>query len=281
MDKLPADDPRILEALEACRPGSDDLSDPAMEALAAQMARSPDLDRLYERLQRLDKVLAEAYRDVPVPEGLAGRILARLRESPPLGAAWGTSLEEPPAVDAPQPASGPRAVGFRRLRRTWVVGAGALVAIAASLLIVVLLEMRSPPRPSLESVYQAAIEDFSQGFHEGGQRLAADDRTLANYPLGTLLRKDLQVQSRQARKLLGYGGVAYHMIGPGGVTATLYVLDDDGQISLAEVSPTDPYNSGGLSYAAWRENGLLYVLVVAGEKSDYLRFIAPASEVLA
>ncbi len=280
MDKLPADDPRILEALEACRPGSDDLSDPAMEALAARMAGSPELDGLYERLQRLDKVLADAYRDVPVPAGLADRILARLRESP-ADPAWGASLEEPPAIEAPQPAPGPGERpgerGLRRSRRAWMVGAGGLVAIAASLLIAVLLGIRSRQQPNLGQLYLAATDDFSQGLHEGAPRLAANDRLVAKYPWGAFVRQDVQIQWRQERELLGYPGVCYHMIGPGGVPATLYVLADDDEISLVGASATDPVNSGGLSYSAWREKGLLYVLVVAGEKHDYLRLFSPTS----
>jgi len=277
MDKPPADDPRILEALEACRPGSDDLSDPAMAMLAARMAGSPELDSLYERLQRLDKVLADAYQDVPVPEGLADRILARLRESP-LSAALGSSLEEPLPIDAPQPASRSPAGGLRRLRRTWMVGAGVLVGLAASLLIAVLLGIRSPQQPGLEQLYHAAIEDFNREFGKRGRQLAADDRFPANHPPSKFLpREDLQIQWRQVRELLQYEGVAYDLIAPGGIDATLYVVDDDRAFSVGDAPPPEPYNSGERYAAAWRENGLLYVLVVAGEKSNYLRFVWPTS----
>jgi len=274
MDKRPADDPRILEALEACRPGSDDLSDPAMELLAARMAGSPELDGLYERLQRLDKVLADAYQDVPVPEGLADRILARLRESP-MGETLGTPLEEAP-IDVPQPAPRLRA-GGRLRRRTWMVGAGILGGVAAALLIAALVGIHPQQQPGWEEVCNAAIERFNQDLLAGGGKLAPAAQP--DYPLsGFLSTQDLQVRWRPIRDFFQYEGVAYDLIGPGGVTATLYVVDDDGKISVEGAPPTDPYNSGDRSSAAWRENGLLYVLVVAGQVKDYRRFIAPASE---
>jgi len=276
MDKRPADDPRILEALEACRPGSDDLSDPAMELLAARMAGSPELDGLYERLQRLDKVLADAYQDVPVPEGLADRILARLRESP-RDLPAGVNLAERPSIDLPQPASRAHEGGFRRLRRSWVVGAGMAVAIAAVLLIAALVGIHPQQQPGWEEVCNAAIERFNQDLLAGGGKLAPAAQP--DYPLsGFLSTQDLQVRWRPIRDFFQYEGVAYDLIGPGGVTATLYVVDDDGKISVEGAPPTDPYNSGDRSSAAWRENGLLYVLVVAGQVKDYRRFIAPASE---
>ncbi len=268
MDKLPADDPRILEALEACRPGSDDLSDPDMESLAARMAESAKLQSLYERLQRLDKALADVYQDVPVPEGLADRILVRLRESP-LGTALGTALEEPPPIDAPQPALGPRKVGFRRLRRRWLVGAGALVAVAASVLVAVWLGIPSPQQRGLQPLYHAAIDDFNREFSKGGVPLAAE-----HPPSAFLPRQGLQIQSRPVRGLLGYDGVAYDMIGPGGKAATLYVLADGQQVFAGNDPSANLYISGEGTAGAWRENGLLYVLVVDGGEHDYRRFVS-------
>ena len=78
MSDQPIQDPRIREAMEACRPGSDDLEDPALVFLAEQLAADPKLGHVFERLQRLDGTVAEAFGDVPVPDGLADRITARL-----------------------------------------------------------------------------------------------------------------------------------------------------------------------------------------------------------
>ena len=81
MDHPPKHDERLLEALEACRPGSADLSDPALAHLAAEIAVDPALERLYERLQQIDARVAAAFQEVPVPAGLAERISERLAEA--------------------------------------------------------------------------------------------------------------------------------------------------------------------------------------------------------
>ena len=94
MEDEPIQDVHILEAIEACRPGSNDLSDPGLAFLATELAARAELDDAYERLQRLDAMLAVAFKDVPVPEGLGQRILARLAAArPPQDASVG--LEQP------------------------------------------------------------------------------------------------------------------------------------------------------------------------------------------
>jgi hypothetical protein len=75
---------RILEALDACRAGHDDLHDADLAALAARLAEDADLRDRLARVQRLDVRLAEAIDDVPVPEGLAERLLVALAASPAL-----------------------------------------------------------------------------------------------------------------------------------------------------------------------------------------------------
>ena len=82
MESSPIRDPRILEALEACRPGSEDIRDPVMEPLARQLGVFPELAALYERLQQTDRAIAEVFREVPVPAGLAARVLTQMAAAP-------------------------------------------------------------------------------------------------------------------------------------------------------------------------------------------------------
>jgi hypothetical protein len=138
------------------------------------------------------------------------------------------------------------------------------VAIAASVLIAVWLGIRSPQQGSLELLCHAAIEDFNQGAHQGGQLLTAD-----HLPSEFLPRQGLRIQSRPVRGMLQYNGVAYDVVGPAGLAATLYVLDDAQQNSARNQPPTNPYDSGGCTAAAWRESGRLYVLVVNGDANAY------------
>ena len=58
MDNQPPIDPRLLEALEACRPGSDDLAQPEMAELAAALESSEELRALLDRVQKFDAAMA-------------------------------------------------------------------------------------------------------------------------------------------------------------------------------------------------------------------------------
>ena len=68
----------ILEAMESCRPGSDDLFDPALAPLVEVLTLDPDLADRFQRQQQADAAVASAFRDVAVPDGLAERLLGRL-----------------------------------------------------------------------------------------------------------------------------------------------------------------------------------------------------------
>ena len=88
-----------LERLDAVRPGSDDLSETEMAGLEEALAEDAELRTEFDRRREWDRGIAEALRDVPVPEGLKGRLLTRLAASD--GAAVATrmlDLTEAPLV---------------------------------------------------------------------------------------------------------------------------------------------------------------------------------------
>ncbi|MCS7306552.1 MAG: hypothetical protein NZ602_15780 [Thermoguttaceae bacterium] len=70
---------RIYEAIEACRPGSQDLSDPGLAFLDRALAEQPGLAARYEWVQAVDRQVALIFTEVPVPEGLETRILETLQ----------------------------------------------------------------------------------------------------------------------------------------------------------------------------------------------------------
>ncbi len=88
----------IYEAMDACRPGRQDLADPGLAFLAQALVKEPGLGGRYRWSQAFDRQVAAAFADLQVPEGVEGRILEKLRAA--LAAQGGsehvgvTSLEE-------------------------------------------------------------------------------------------------------------------------------------------------------------------------------------------
>ena len=81
MDRKPDHHEQMLEAMESCRPGSDDLRDPALTGLAAAMAIDPGLADRFERQQRADMAVRDALRRRAHARGLGRRLLERLAEA--------------------------------------------------------------------------------------------------------------------------------------------------------------------------------------------------------
>ena len=91
----------ILEAMESCRPGSDDLFDPALAPLVEVLTLDANLADRFRQQQHVDAAVASAFRDVAVPDGLAERLLGRLaevhkrrRRRRPSSAEWPKSPQE-------------------------------------------------------------------------------------------------------------------------------------------------------------------------------------------
>jgi hypothetical protein len=246
-----------------------------MEPLVRQMGLFPELGDLYERLQRTDRAVAEAFGRVPVPVGLADRVLARLSAADMPTAGGMASSSSPCLVGAMPTASVGMAPspGHRTWRRrTWLVAAGAL-AVAASVLVAVLLSSSRSSRFSVEDVLDQAIAFFNRDARVGGTPLGVEPLPPASYPLSRALpTRNCQVRWRWVDGLVESRGVAYDMVGPGGVSATLYVVP----LSLVGVGDAPPggpmHATGGRSAAMWQEGDRLYVLVVEGESREYERF---------
>lgn len=267
MPDQPIRDPRVLEAIEACRPGSDDIEDPALASVAAEMAASPELRILFERLQRVDGTVGSAFQDVPVPEGLADRITARLAAVRHGEGAFSegesaatTTVPEPLAKVAPS---------RRHISRRWLLAGG--VAAAASLVVGALVIGRGEPRElKLAEVLDGAIGFFDSDENREGQ-LAAESQPPRAYPAGSEfdVSRFPQIRWRRIGGFLGCEGVAYDMARPGGPRATLYVVECTvpGLPGGPPLTPTR--TTGNRSVGVWQTGGLLYVLVVEGGEGRY------------
>lgn len=270
MENQPIRDPRVLEALEACRPGSDDLADPSLAFLAAELAAHPELEDVYRRLQRLDGKLALAYRDVPVPERLDERILARLEaartESP--SSEEGIAPAPAPPVESPAPA----AVG-RMSRRTVWAAVGGIGVVAAAVLLMVTLNGAETVELTHDRAAAEAMQRFSAEVPEEDWRSTKVDSPPARYPFSREVLPVANMRWAPIRGFLGRNGVVYEMVAPNGTrVAVLYVVAG-GSAKLPSTPARDPMSTAGRSASAWQSGGLLYVLVVNGSPQQYRQFL--------
>jgi len=242
VDKQPLNDERVIEALEVCRPGDGDPSDPVLA--------DPDLVELRRRIQGTDDEIAAVMQDVPIPDGLAERLIERLGMRP-------------------QP---------RRVSRRWAIAGGSLLAVAAGLLIAAWIGINRET-PYNESIVLAEAIELFNSEQEAKGLLLSENRPPASYPFS---RDVLHVPGTRWRKIegfLGRSGIAYDLPGQGGSFARLYVVDR--KLScLSGVPPRNARrNTGGVLTSAWQDGDLLYVLVVRGGPRSYHGFLAPLGPV--
>ena len=270
-------DPRIVEAMEACRPGSQDVADPAMEALRQRMSDSPEVAKTYQRLQRLDQVLADAFRDVPVPAGLQERILARLAACGSPGVSAVDFRQEPAGV------SGGGIAARRAWPRRWLIAAGGLAA-AAAVVLGVFLHFRHSDTIRRSDLLTSAIEHSINAPRDGGNPMAGPIQPPREFPFSQALAAIFSpgeslfsgMRWRVVRSFLNRDAVAYDLVGPRGVSATVYVSTCSVEGLSAEVPLRPMLSTGQSSASAWQEGDLVYVLVVDGGIQDYERFFAAA-----
>jgi len=272
MDNRSIHDERILEAIEACRPGSDDVADPALAYLAARLAVDPELEDLYDRLQRVDGLLAGCFRDVPVPEGLQQRVLDRLASPQSAESVPGrrqSAVSEPRGGERRSVTADARR---SRVSRRWLLVAGGALTAAAVLLIAALTNIGQPEEYTEETALREAIEFFNSEDFQPGQ-LWSDASRSADYPLGRCVRPTPETRWRRISGFLGQEGVAYDMPRPGGVQATLYVVKRTIKGLPDEPAEIPGLQTGGCSVSAWQDGELLYVLVVKGGSETYLHYL--------
>lgn len=273
MPDEPIRDPRIVEAMEACRPGSDDLADPAFAFLAAKMEANPELRELYERLQCVDGTIAGAFEDVPVPEGLADRITTRLASVRNGHGAAGPDREA--AETAAAEPIGKVATPGRRAARRWIL-AGGVGGILAASLAVVLLVLRGTPVVLDEAVVLAAANDRFNSDEGLEGELVMQSPAPDAFPAGPDfdVSKFRQIRWRWVGGFLGCKGVAYDLTPRGRARATLYVVKCTVTPKLSTMPAYTPLPAtGNRSVGMWQTGDLLYVLVVEGGQREYQRLL--------
>lgn len=257
--------PQIREAMEACRPGHDDLEGPEMARLAAEMVAHRELERRFARLQQLDGILAEVIQDVPVPEGLADRLMVVLSACVPAEAP--APAQDDTGASLAVPASG----STRRMSRPWWFALSGVVAAAVLVAVSVWQSGGSAPWAA-STIVDEAITLFSNDGNDAG-RLVSEASPPWALPLSPTVRSSAATRWRPIAGFLDRRGVAYDLTSVRGTRATLYVVNRTVP-GLPDEPPSRPSpGTGNCTAAAWQHGSLLYVLVVQGDAAAYSEFL--------
>jgi hypothetical protein len=259
-------DQEIKRAIEACRPGSDDVSLPEMSQLAEAVGSDADLRELLERSQRCDAAIGAAFRDVPVPDGLSERLLAAVGQTEPQ-----VSKSPAPAITS-EPANGDSAepdVGAVRPRsryRRLHITAGLATALALSVLVtVVVIHHSGNNEPVANDQLRQDVSAWEsqvvrRGWKKDFTEPKLDERPLAS-AINAVPQRWCQIKTQYDQSTIVYD------LAPGERMAFLFCMHVKTRDSkLPKAPPVKPYaTTGRMCIGAWRCGDLVYVLAVEGE----------------
>lgn len=256
-------DREVLEELDACRPSSADASS-LSETTQRLLRDDPRYAAWFEQSQAFDTEVAATYADVPVPEGLAGRLQSALT-------ADAASLN---SAALPMPA--------RVNRRGWLAAAGAALATtAAGWGVVTWWRGRQQDMLTTDEILHAMLTLHQQTAEQRASGVSmAKQAPPSPFPFSSHVHFEVTPRWRTlSEPLLGRNGVAYELTAPAAPRAVLYVLSLGGDRGAPGLPPltTDstaaPSTTGGCSMGMWREDDRMVVLVVDGDERRYRAFV--------
>jgi len=273
-------DKRILEAIDACRTGSDDLSMPELHELAGRIEQDADVQALFDQSQRLDAMIGEAFEEVPVPNGLAEQISASLGAMDAAGDVdtSGHSLieqserdeDESAVVNRPVVQNSP--VASRAAFLKWVAVAAS---IAACFTVAVGAVHFFTPREMEVEAFTKEARQWINDLQQNPWKLDLDAPLPSHYNI----EPSVVIAPRGWQQLeVPYGSkaVAFDLRkNEGSPFAALVVFDTyDGIEKVGSVlSPVPLSNTGNVCIGACKVENTLYVLIVEGNVDQYRRFI--------
>ena len=265
---------RLVESIEACRPGSDDIASPDMADVARQIQQDPQVHSLYERVQKWDAAVSSAMDKVSVPEGLAERILDRLRAQAAVSTNEIRSLggQQPIAEAAAVRLALPLDLASRWSRRKWLVG---FTMIAASILVVAFLSVWLPVGGDvpLEEIADGWLQELGGNWQD--TQLAPREFAVPGAVMASPTSWQWLAKRSSAR------GVVYQLQDRAGATARLYVVRLS-RVGLPTAPPASPQsNTAGKAVGYWRSGEVVYVLVVPGDERSYRAFVSSSPVPLA
>ena len=281
---------RLLEMIDACRPGSDDHLHGELAELGEEIVRDEAARELFDEIQSLDARLVELFQAhdaaSEVPPGLRQRLEAALAadaaatqddasEMPSLAAAVDSAVNQTPVeTTATQPAAKPAAAPSQK--RTWAVMLGSLAAAAAIVLLAVVLREQPTELLTVQQVAERAVSwenDLADdAWHSDPTELT---QKLQAMPAANLRVEPFRWQDWQD-PWQGQG-VVYDLSpssAPGSVLlyATKAVDNVTGNLPMGPPGEAQA-STGDLSVAVWQRNDTLYTLVIHGPQDRYRHFI--------
>jgi hypothetical protein len=277
-------DRHILEGIEACRPGSDDVQSADLADVARAVECDPEIHTIYARAQRWDTAVTRAVHEVPLPAGLADRLLARLATGVAATSAVAASVAVPAveadavslpgqavslpgqAVSLPWQAIETQAIETQPFlsRRNWLSIAGAT---AATVVVAVGLARY------LRSGADTPVEMLADGWLA---QLDANWRDMAEAPKQLAVPLSITAEASGWQRIdavRGASPVAYRLTHAQAGTAQLFVVRLSRQ-GLPTSPPEQPQMAtGGRSIGYWTSGDLVYVLVVDGNRDSYRSFV--------
>ncbi len=229
--------------------------------------------------EHFDRAVGRAMEQVPLPLGLAERLLASVESANTVPSANTIRLENRAHLPDGQLAEENRLAGgtSRFVRRRWL--GPAAVAAAALVAGVAVFLLREAPSPMDYDAVIAAVGEF----HD--QEPAVQGETLAvapppaGFPFPSTVVTNARTRWRHVRKLLGRAsGLAYDLTSARGRRATLYVVDVNSRsrpigANGMPLSPPNGIFTVGRTMGAWTDGIRLYVLVVEGDEREYSGFL--------
>ncbi len=274
---------QLNTAMDACRPGDEDVGSPEMSQLAEVIETDEALRKVLGRSQRLDGKIIDAMKQVVVPDSLQQKLLDQARQQSGRNEAQSSSALAKQDSEGPESLGGEsqvaeetpsHVVSKRRLSRSAVL-VGSLAVLALGVLLMIALGP-SPDKPIQPSEFAESVLGELDRASEGWRTTAPP---LARFPLPRRLAPRWRVVKwRKLPKDLG-NGVVYQIADH---TAVRYAVSRrlskrDKVVGAGRImSPTGMsggFGRYGMGAAVELTGGGRYlVLLLVDPKDEYHRF---------
>ncbi len=264
-------DREIKQAIDVCRPDTDDPRLPEISALTDVFQHDEAARRLYQKTQQCDVVIGGAFRDVPVPDGLSDRLLTALGERTSSACESSVYSVDDLSDTADDAEGATRSIGPSK-RRHWHYLAISLGTVAVSVAFcLVVFDWRNQgiiTKDTLPAKVAEWMEKLDHStWNEDFAQLGSQDHPLDGLVRGTRHRWCRVETSYDSR------AVVYDLAGRGRDYAWAFCIRPKVIQSDLSTSPDPISTTGGKVIAVWQRGGMVYVMAVKGDLQRYCRFV--------